>query len=115
MKNFLKLICVIATSSAIISCGNATPEKTTPEKITPDKIKVARHCEKMVNEKLLYEGKVTTDIDIIKDGDGLVIVSVQYGYGKHLISPERSIYCGSNGTIVAVNNKLSELQAVLNL
>ncbi|MGI2146772.1 hypothetical protein [Shewanella frigidimarina] len=104
MKDVLKLACIIATSTAIISCSNATP----------DKKEVAKQCEQMVNEKLVYEGKVTRDIDIIKDGGGLVILSMSYGY-ENTSYDERSIYCGSNGTTVAINNKLSELQAVLNL
>jgi len=103
VKNVFKLICLIATVS-IVGCGNATP----------DKKEVARQCEKMVNEKLVYKGKITRDIDILKDGDGLVILSVRYGYEKTNYD-EKSIYCGSNGTTVAMNNNLSELKAVLEL
>jgi hypothetical protein len=58
----------------------------------------------MVNEKLVYKGKVTRGIDIIKDGDGLVILSVRYGF-ENTSYDERSIYCGSNGTTVTMNNE----------
>ena len=104
MRNILKLVCIAITATAISGCGNATP----------DKKEVARQCESMINEKLVYKGKTTRGINVIKDGDGLVILSVRYGYEKTNYN-EKSIYCGSNGTTVAMNNQLSELKAVLSL
>lgn len=102
MQNILKLAFLMATVS-IVGCGK-----------TPDKKEVARQCERMANEKLVYQGKVTRDIDILKDDDGLVILSVRYGY-ENTSYGERSIYCGSNGATVSMNNNLSELKAVLEL
>ncbi|MEE9337024.1 MAG: hypothetical protein V3U87_03010 [Methylococcaceae bacterium] len=100
----IRLAYLVSVAITVAGCGNSTP----------DKKEVARQCEEMVNEKLRYEGKTTRDIDIIKEGDGLVILSVRYGY-KQTSYDERSVYCGSNGTTVAMNSKLSELKAVLDL
>ncbi len=104
MKKVLKSICLVCSAIIISGCGDTTPDKKA----------VAKQCEQMVNEKLKYKGKVTRDIDIIKDGGGLVILSVRYGY-ENTDYDERSVYCGSNGTTVAMNGKLSELKAVLDL
>ena len=103
MKKIFKLLYVV-TVVAIVGCGSATP----------DKKEIARQCEKMLNEKLLHKGKVTKDITILKDGDGLVILSVKYGF-ENTTYDEKSVYCGSNGTTTSMRNKLSELKAVLTL
>jgi len=81
---------------------------------TPDKKLVAQQCEKMINEKLRFEGKEVRTIDVLKEGNGLVILSVTYGYANTSYN-EKSVYCGSNNSVTAYNKKLSELTSVLEL
>lgn len=104
MRFLLRSSIVLLSVLFIVGCFQATPDKKL----------VAQQCEKMINEKLRFEGKEVRTIDALKEGNGLVILSVKYGFANTSYN-EKSVYCGSNNSVTAYNQKLSELTSVLEL
>ncbi len=102
MKFLLRSSIILLSTLSITGCFQATPDKKL----------VAQQCEKMINEKLRFEGKEVRAIDVLKEGNGLVILSVRYGFANTNYN-EKSVYCGSNNSVTAYNQKLSELTSVL--